>query len=88
MLFQAMVWVEFSHIPGFEKDSIKTSLADELLKSIFLPTGSDALSHSFFLPCPALDCVSPFGILIKFAHIGVSKNRGTPKWMVYKGKPY
>ena len=20
--------------------------------------------------------------------IGVSKNRGTPKWMVYKGKPY
>ena len=21
-------------------------------------------------------------------HMGVSKNRGTPKWMVYKGKPY
>ena len=21
-------------------------------------------------------------------HIGVSKNRGTPKWMVYNGKPY
>jgi len=22
------------------------------------------------------------------SHMGVSKNRGTPKWMVYKGKPY
>ena len=21
-------------------------------------------------------------------HVGVSKNRGTPKWMVYNGKPY
>ena len=21
-------------------------------------------------------------------YIGVSKNRGTPKWMVYNGKPY
>ena len=21
-------------------------------------------------------------------HLGVSKNRGTPKWMVYNGKPY
>ena len=23
-----------------------------------------------------------------FSHMGVSKNRGTPKWMVYNGKPY
>ena len=23
-----------------------------------------------------------------FTHMGVSKNRGTPKWMVYNGKPY
>ena len=23
-----------------------------------------------------------------FAYMGVSKNRGTPKWMVYNGKPY
>ena len=22
------------------------------------------------------------------SHVGVSKNRGTPKWMVYNGKPY
>ena len=21
-------------------------------------------------------------------HMGVSKNNGTPKWMVYKGNPY
>ena len=24
----------------------------------------------------------------KTMNMGVSKNRGTPKWMVYKGKPY
>ena len=26
--------------------------------------------------------------LIMFGHMGVSKNRGTPIWMVYDGKPY
>ena len=25
---------------------------------------------------------------VVFLYLGVSKNRGTPKWMVYKGKPY
>ena len=24
----------------------------------------------------------------KYKHMGVSKNTGTPKWMVYNGKPY
>ena len=29
------------------------------------------------------------GLLFKTKyHVGVSKNRGTPKWMVYDGKPY
>jgi len=23
-----------------------------------------------------------------FSYVGVSKNRDTPKWMVYNGKPY
>ena len=23
-----------------------------------------------------------------YIYMGVSKNRGTPKWMVYNGKPY
>ena len=27
-------------------------------------------------------------ILHSYFHMGVSKNRGTPKWMVYNGKPY
>ena len=32
---------------------------------------------------------SPHGILTEFcSFMGVSKNRGTPKWMVYNGKPY
>ncbi len=28
------------------------------------------------------------GIYYVYTHMGVSKNRGTPKWMVYNGKPY
>ena len=31
-------------------------------------------------------CTRPKGW--KKKHMGVSKNRGTPKWMVYDGKPY
>ena len=27
------------------------------------------------------------GLIFRF-HVGVSKNRGTPKWMVDNGKPY
>ena len=28
------------------------------------------------------------GLTVKHHHLGVSKNRGTPKWMVYSGRPY
>ena len=31
--------------------------------------------------------VSTSGAVPVFRHLGVSKNRGTPKWMVYNGKP-
>ena len=27
-------------------------------------------------------------IIVTYLHMGVSKNSGTPKWMVYNGKPY
>ena len=27
-------------------------------------------------------------LVYNYEHMGVSKNRGTPKWMVYNGKPY
>ena len=31
----------------------------------------------------------PFGqIVTLIRYMGVTKNRGTPKWMVYNGKPY
>jgi len=29
-----------------------------------------------------------FTLDMVFNHMGVSKNRGTPKWMVYTGNPY
>ena len=28
------------------------------------------------------------GIIINYIHVGISKNRGTPKCMVYNGKPF
>jgi len=30
----------------------------------------------------------PMEIIYIYIYMGVSKNRGTPKWMVYDGKPY
>ena len=27
-------------------------------------------------------------VMSEYIYVGVSKNRGTPKWMVYNGKPY
>ena len=29
-----------------------------------------------------------FRVGIRYTNMGVSKNRGTPKWMVYSGRPY
>ena len=37
-------------------------------------------SSGTILPYSKIQCV--------YIYIGVSKNRGTPKWMVYNGKPY
>ena len=36
---------------------------------------------------PKLRSLETCGEILKF-DTGVSKNRGTPKWMVYNGKPY
>ena len=38
-----------------------------------------------------MDLFGDEGLLESFSswgYMGVSKNRGTPKWMVYDGKPY
>ena len=34
------------------------------------------------------DSSFPLWIRGTIVHMGVSKNRGTPKWMVYNGKPF
>ena len=41
----------------------------------------------------APECFVDVGLLLKMvdipaSYVGVSKNRGTPKWMVYNEKPY
>ena len=33
-------------------------------------------------------CFPLYGSFYTHTHMGVSKNSGTPKWMVYKGNPY
>ncbi len=33
-------------------------------------------------------CITLLYILYIYIYMGVSKNRGTPKWLVYNGKPY
>ena len=38
-------------------------------------------------PCYIFECVSTFGCQMQ-THMGVSKNSGTPNWMVYNGNPY
>ena len=38
------------------------------------------------IPFPCFK-ISPLSDLARYEHTGVSKNRGTPKWMVYNGKP-
>ena len=40
----------------------------------------------FFLSCLVYQNIACFVEGIN--DMGVSKNRGTPKWMVYNGKPY
>ena len=40
-------------------------------------------------PNDGLEMVTPASNMVIFSiYVGVSKNRGTPKWMAYNGKPY
>ena len=48
-------------------------------------TWCDLFAHGVFGAMKKDDCLGKF---LKMKHVGVSKNRGTPKWMVYNGKPY
>ena len=38
-------------------------------------------------PHPMSSLADPRNSMV-YVHMGVSKNKGTPKWMVYDGKPY
>ena len=44
------------------------------------------INHASFPGCQGL--FKTFVKAVTQLYIGVSKNRGTPKWMVYNGKPY
>ena len=67
-----------------------TYLVGKISRSNFFFQGPGRLSetgvvatHIFFVSTPKL-----LGEMIQFDYMGVSKNKGTPKWMVYNGKPY
>ena len=47
------------------------------------PGGYLQFRFAFFNTMPNI-----LGWIYVYIYIGVSKNRGTPKWMVYDGKPY
>ena len=58
---------------------------------IYLFFGGGFFSHD--KKCVKRECVwCIMGVVIKtkagLGYMDVSKNRGTPKWMVYDGKPY
>ena len=40
------------------------------------------------LTAPSMEYPGPSHSFDDLMGMGVSKNSGTPKWMVYKGKPY
>ena len=42
---------------------------------------------TLYTPVP-LDSIGMCCKVFSQSYMGVSKNKGTPKWMVYNGKPY
>ena len=46
------------------------------------------MKGSFLKSADDLRRVDPEFLFFKFLYVGVSKNRGTPKWMVYNENPY
>ena len=50
----------------------------------------DRDTHWKLLPICAIPKKSSIGFFgyLSNQHMGISKNKGTPKWMVYNGKPY
>jgi len=54
--------------------------------TIHLGAVADGKQGSFFFANPNQGTIKRE--ILQNYHIGVSKNSGTPKWMVYNGKPY
>ena len=53
--------------------------------------GGEGISQSLRKPILGVLSNPPVGfitLLGKWQNMGVSKNNGTPKWMIYNGKPY
>ena len=48
----------------------------------------DYLGYTKSLKLEFDDDIFIYRCLYVFTNMGVSKNSGTPKWMVYNGKPY
>ena len=76
--------------------SIVTFGFSVVLPVFFGETGcseKELLLEKRFLMIPCLAKVRDWGCgnnnnKLRVGEMGVSKNRGTPKWMVYNGKPY
>ena len=69
--------VDVLGFPKVQLEGFEPRFRTEVFLAPFLP----------FFP-PKFGSTGGFPPNIMFVDLGVSKNRGTPKWMVYNGKPY
>ena len=86
LVSMGLVYLQYVHLPRKNKCSYMLHIpyiglrkTKEFMDSLLNTTTHSCSTTSWWIQ----DVVSLFRILMD-----VSKNRGTPKWMVYNGKPY
>ena len=86
----------FSLISKFPQKSTSFTSQEAATPGVDTQVDAGGYVHVFFkcvclwhthLQCTYMYTMYKFNTY-KAVHMAVSKNRGTPKWMVYKGKPY
>ena len=73
-----------NHPASFGKSSSLGGIPTRCLSSLEMVSDQDGDVQSWI----SFGNLSPYTQVFWKTSMGVSKNRGTPKWMVYNGKPY
>ena len=73
-------------------NSFQTSIFSRCVRCLFLVSGSRVMSQNYQSAQGEIPCLGGWGPEKKKmtfpTYLGVSKNRGTPKWTIYNGNPY